>query len=153
MNQVDIRLEVRADPALLRAVRGLLCAYARSQGFTEARAEEVVLAVDEACTNAIRHSYGGPCDETIELRLGPAEGGVEITLCDRGKPAPEGKLVPGPCRAPDPGAVRPGGLGVGLMFRVFDEVEFRPGKERGNAVRMFLRRPQGAPPRAEDGGR
>jgi len=153
MKKVDIHVEVRADPRLLRSVRGLLCAWVRSQGFPESRAEEVTLAVDEACTNAIRHSYGGPCDETIELDLGTGEGGVEITVSDRGKPAPEGAVVARPPRAPDPSALKPGGLGVGLMRRVFDEVDFRRGEERGNAVHLFLRWPDGAPPPAEDGAR
>jgi anti-sigma regulatory factor (Ser/Thr protein kinase) len=153
MKKVDIRLEVRADPALLRSVRSLLACYIRSRGFTEARTEEAVLAIDEACTNAIRHSYGGPCDETIELCLGSAEEGLEITVSDRGKPAPEEKVAPRALRAPDPAAIKPGGLGVGLMYRVFDEVDFRPGTERGNDVRLFLRWPEGAQARAEEGGR
>ena len=34
-----------------------------------------------------------------------------------------------------------GGLGVQLMYRVFDEVKFSPGREKGNRVVMRLKRP------------
>ena len=149
MKTEDIRLQLRADPDLLRSVRAMLGCYARSRGFPETRAEEIVLAVDEACTNAIRHSYGGPCDEKLELRMGTAEGGLEITLSDGGRPCPKAAIVRKGDPPPDPDVLKPGGLGVQLMFRVFDEVDFQPGEEKGNRVRLFLRWPE---PAAEKGG-
>jgi len=145
MRTEDIRLEVRADPALLRCVRALLERYVTARGFPAERAEKVVLAVDEACTNAIRHSYGGPCDEKVELRLGSTDEGIEITLSDDGIPAPAGAVARKAPAPPDPAALKPGGLGVQLMWEVFDDVEFRPGDRRGNRVRMVLRRPAPGP--------
>jgi anti-sigma regulatory factor (Ser/Thr protein kinase) len=144
MSSEDIRLDVTADPKLLRYVRTLLKSYVIGQGFPEEHAENVVLAVDEACTNAIRHSYGGCCGEKVELRLGSTPDGVEIVVSDRGTPAPPGAVTRKESPPPDPASLKPGGLGVQLMFRVFDEVDFRPGETRGNTVRMLLRWPDGA---------
>ena len=141
MTPEDLRVDVAADPRLLGSVRALLRSYLTACGIAEDKSDEVVLAVDEACTNAIRHSYGGPCSERIELRLRCSDEGLEIVVADHGKPAPPQAVAPRDLPAPDPATVKPGGLGVHLMHRVFDRVEFRPGERSGNTVRMFLRRP------------
>ena len=41
--------------------------------------------------------------------------------------------------APDPDQLQPGGLGVQLMHRAFDEVLFCPGREAGNCVILRAR--------------
>jgi anti-sigma regulatory factor (Ser/Thr protein kinase) len=135
----DFHIELRAQPMLLRPVRELLRTYLAAGDFPPDTIESVVLAVDEACTNAIRHSYGGSCDEALDLSIArTGDGGLEIVLCDRGAPAPAERLKPRTLLPPDPRRVRPGGLGVQFMFHVFDDVRFCPGRERGNRVVMRL---------------
>ena len=140
MTAADIRIQLVSKPRLLKSIRELLHAYVIDSGFSDEQAQNVVLAVDEACTNAIRHSYGGSCDEMLELLLSSGENGIEITLIDHGAPAPPECLDPRRREPPEPDTVRPGGLGVQLICTVFDEVEFCPGKERGNRVVMRLLR-------------
>ena len=82
----DIRVRVLSSPFLLRAVRELVRRYLLERGVPEERGDEAVLAVDEACTNAIRHSYGGRQDGIFELSLRTAPGFIEIVLRDRGTP-------------------------------------------------------------------
>ena len=112
-----------------------------TQGLREEQAQCVVLAVDEACTNAIRHSYKGAPDGELELLLRSNEHAIEIELADRGTPAPADCVMRKDDTTPDPDTVKPGGLGVQLIFKVFDEVEFYPGKDSGNRVIMRLKRP------------
>jgi anti-sigma regulatory factor (Ser/Thr protein kinase) len=136
----DIRVQVRADPKLLRSIRELLRTYVVGCGFPQDTVDSVVLAVDEACANAIRHSYGGSCDEKLELWVAYGEDeGLEVVLSDEGIPAPRECLQPKELEPPSAATVRPGGLGVQLMFQAFDEVLFCPGTERGNRVVMRLR--------------
>lgn len=137
----DIQIEVRSEPRLLHSVRGLVWRYVRGAGFSEDRADEVVLAVDEACTNSMRHAYHHHVDRTVWLRLASDDGAIEIEVRDDGKTAPAECFQHKELLPPDPDDLRPGGLGVQLIYRVFDEVEFSPGSECGNCVRMRLYRP------------
>jgi len=139
----DIYLELRSNPKLLRSVRGMVRTYVASYGFDTDRQDEVVLAVDEACANAIRHSYAGRDDGMVRLRLNADGDWVEICLEDDGVPCPLDKTQPpavsGP---PDVASLSPGGLGIRLMYEVFDAVKFAPGSDRGNKVTMRLKRPR-----------
>jgi anti-sigma regulatory factor (Ser/Thr protein kinase) len=141
VNCPDIRIEVLSKPQLLKPIRELLRSYVAGCGYPGETAEMVVLAVDEACANAIRHAYRGCCDEQFEILLRSDAEGVEITLTDRGRPAPAERIAPRDVAPPDPATVKPGGLGLRLIYEVFDEVEFRPGEECGNRVTMKLKRP------------
>ena len=65
---------------------------------------------------------------------------LEFELRDSGKPAPRDRVAPAAHKRPNRRNVRPGGLGVGLIYRVFDETVFEPGRTRGNRVVMRARR-------------
>jgi anti-sigma regulatory factor (Ser/Thr protein kinase) len=137
----DIRLEVRSDPRLLGSVRSLIRSWIDGFDIAGDVADRVVLAVDEACANAIRHAYEGKCDRSVELSLQAAQEYLEFRVCDQGVPCEPGQVERRTLEAPDPRTVQPGGLGVQLMYEVFDEVLFSPGNERGNCVLMRLKRP------------
>ena len=88
----DILIEFRSDPALLKPVRHLVRAYLDSLGLSADRRDDVVLAVDEACANAIRHSYQGDNDRPIELSFTQDSSGVTIVLRDEGLPPPKARV-------------------------------------------------------------
>ena len=67
--QDDMKVELRSAPMLLRGIRGLVRCYVADQGFGEDRCDEIVLAVDEACTNSMRHAYHGATDRVLDLIL------------------------------------------------------------------------------------
>ena len=140
--QTDIRVELRSAPKLLRALRGLVRCYFLQNGFAEDRADEVVLAADEACANAMRHAYGGREDGPITVTLRSNDEWLEIELEDEGVPAPPDRLKRKEMTTPSREALSPGGLGVQLMYHVFDQVTFSPGEEHGNCVTMRLYRPE-----------
>lgn len=137
----DIALTLRTDPKFLRSVRSLVRCYFSDAGVPEDRCQDIVLAVDEACTNAIRHSYGG--DANCRLRVGLASDPewITVVLRDEGCPAPPERIRPRPEEPVDPDRLTPGGLGVQLIYRVFDEVDYAPGDRVGNRIVMRLRRP------------
>jgi len=143
MRPNEIVLEVSADPKLLSTVRAMVRSYLAEAGFTRERADEVVLGVDEACTNAIRHGCKGCEDEVFSIVFRSDEEWIEIQLLDSGEPASadlfEAKVrtVPG-----HHSEIEPGGLGLHLIREVFDEVTFCPGTVTGNCVTMRLRRPR-----------
>ena len=97
--------------------------------------EEVVLAVDEACQNIIRHAYGGETDEEIVLQIDRDGDALVLSLRDY---APE---VGPDCMKPrDLDELRPGGLGCHFIQQVMDEVSVgRPSEGQGNVLRMVKR--------------
>ncbi len=135
-----IRLAFKSDPALLEAVRALTAKFLRNFSLSHERIQEIVLAVDEACSNAIRHAYANRPSEEIVLLLRSDGGGMEVVVADKGKPMPQEKVkaAKGKPKKVSPQKVRPGGLGLKLMHRVFDEVHITTGEKKGNRVRMRL---------------
>lgn len=141
----SIKLQFKSDAALLAPVRALVAAYVSGMVPRE-RAGEITLAVDEACANAIRHAYGNAPDGEITLSLRRDATRLEVVVADKGAPMPAKAAKKGAVSAKsvkkDAGAAalaRPGGLGLLLMRRVFDEVHITRGDKRGNRVRMRLR--------------
>ena len=110
------------------AVRNCLthCQYA------SATVEDVVLAIDEACQNIIRHAYRGETDEEIILQIERKGKALVISLKDS---APE---VRADCMKPrDLEDIRPGGLGCHFIQQVMDEVSVGPSPTgKGNILRM-----------------
>lgn len=141
MSREEIRITLLSDPRLLCCVRAMVRTYVGNYGFAPDRTEEVVLAVDEACTNAIRHSYAGRHDEPLELALGVDDEHLKFVLRDRGRPAPPECATRREAEPATTETVAPGGLGLHIIHRVFDDVTYEPGHPAGNCVTMRLRRP------------
>src|SRR5882762_266517 len=122
-----LRMELRSNPEMLCVVRNALGQLAATLGFSEPECHAVVLAVDEALTNIIRHAYLGDAERPIEasfrrirvLRDGKPEDALEILLEDRGVTANPKKMCG---RALED--VRPGGLGLHFIRKCMDTVEF-----------------------------
>jgi serine/threonine-protein kinase RsbW len=120
-------MELRSDPAMLCVVRNALGELAAKFGFSETDCRAVVLAVDEALTNIIRHAYLGDAERPIEVsfrrihlpRDGKSGDALEIVLEDRGAKVNPNKLCG---RALED--VRPGGLGLHFIRECMDTVEF-----------------------------
>jgi serine/threonine-protein kinase RsbW len=123
-----LKLELRSNPEMLCVVRHALGQLAEILGFSSADCRAVVLAVDEALTNIIRHSYEGEGEHPIEASFrrialqqdGKQRKALEIVLEDRGKKVDRAKLCGRPLEE-----VRPGGLGLHFINECMDAVEFR----------------------------
>ncbi|AXC14558.1 Serine-protein kinase RsbW [Acidisarcina polymorpha] len=123
---------------MLCSVRGALGALAENLGLSPEQARAVVLAVDEALTNVIRHAYLGQLDRPISISFcrgqtqqnGSFQDLLEIVVLDRGVPLNEEKLRGRPLDE-----VRPGGLGLHFIRECMDKVEFRHDKGT-NYLRM-----------------
>jgi sigma-B regulation protein RsbU (phosphoserine phosphatase) len=123
--QLLVEVVVAAEPDRLRLLRPVVSEAATTCGFDRDRAAEIVLAVDEACQNIIRHSYRGESGGRIVLRLHRSSDRLVILLRDFAEPVDVRKVCP---RALDD--IRCGGLGTHLMRTIMDEVVFEPAPER-----------------------
>jgi len=137
----DIRLRVRSNPRLLSAVRGLVRGYLDNLGLDAEQRDTLVLAVDEACTNAIRHAYQGRDDASIHLRLWTDPDAIVVELEDHGRPADAARIAPREISLPTQTELKPGGLGVQFIRQAFDDVVYHSEPHGGNRLTMRLRRP------------
>lgn len=139
----DLQLEVRTDPRLLAAVRELVRTWIGRFELGDDTEHGVVLAVDEACTNCFRHSYGGKGNCYARLTMRETPEFLEFEISDEGTPCRPEEVARRELEPPDPDTVEPGGLGVQLIHQVFDEVIFDPGSPLGNRVTLRLGKPRG----------
>jgi sigma-B regulation protein RsbU (phosphoserine phosphatase) len=98
-------------------------------------ARDVVLAIDEACQNVIRHAYCGNPQGEIVVRLEREREKLVCLIRDFAPP-----VDPDQVRPRDPGDLRPGGLGTLFIRELMDEVEFvSPPAGEGNLLRLCKR--------------
>jgi len=130
-------LDIPADPASLFLVRALTAKIAERLGFVQQDTDRVVLAVDEACTNVIRHAYEGLDQERIVITLNVSDECLEILVRDFGTPADPETFQPR-----DLSDIRPGGLGIHFMRRAMDKIEYTAPEGGGMLLKMTKYRPK-----------
>ncbi len=99
--------------------------------------DKIVLAVDEACSNIIKHAYRLSPDGDIQLTIRFVHGDCVIELLDRGVSF-DLNAVPSPDMKSYLAQHRVGGLGIHLMRMLMDGVEYHPSGEGNN--RLVLRK-------------
>ncbi len=112
---------------MLCVVRGALEKLTEMLGLSPEACRAVVLAVDEALTNVMRHAYLGRMDKPVEVtfRRCQARGddgwrdALEIELEDHGIPVKAEKM-----RGRSLDEIRPGGLGLHFIRENMDKVKF-----------------------------
>lgn len=135
MGEPLLELRVPARPAELKGVRKAVRECLRGCGFGERSARDIVLAIDEACQNVIRHAYGPRGGGDIVLEVDRTGDEVVFSLIDF---AP--RIDPAKVKPRDLDDVRPGGLGTHLIREVMDSAEFiEPPAGCGNLLRMVKR--------------
>ncbi|SDF73520.1 PAS domain S-box-containing protein [Lentzea fradiae] len=109
-------LSFPAEANRLHETRGTVRDWLRQCGFSPGRAQSVLLAVGEACANAIEHAYRGTRRRDVRIRLETAgDAALLATVADSGT-----------WKTPmdDPEARR--GRGTTIMLSMMDEVAILP---------------------------
>ena len=115
----SIELIIPSNPKYMRLLRKLIEDSAELMGFNEIDSENISLAVDEACTNIIRHSYDNDFNQKIIINLYSDEKKMQVYLKDFGK-----RLNPSEIKIKNKRKLKPGGLGIGLIVKIMDIVEY-----------------------------
>jgi sigma-B regulation protein RsbU (phosphoserine phosphatase) len=130
-----LQLRFPARAAELKRVRHAVRDAVEGCECSAESAADVVLAIDEACQNIIRHAYGGESDGVIEFEIERRGDDLIFSLVDHAPAIDPSRVQPR-----DLDDIRPGGLGTHFIRRVMDEVEFsKPASGRGNLLRMVRR--------------
>jgi anti-sigma regulatory factor (Ser/Thr protein kinase) len=131
------RIVLSSEPRLLHILRGVVKLLAQDAGISQDNAEYVALAVDEAASNIIRHTYCGCHDERMALEIRRLPDRLEFFLEDWGPKVCEDQIRPRPLDE-----LRPGGLGTFFIYTFMDECSYDRDFEKGNRLKLvkFLSR-------------
>ena len=128
-------LHIESRTERLIDVREFVSAAARECGFPDDEVSKIALAVDEACTNIIKHAYKNDPTKRITVSVKTRAGGLEIAISDTGT-----GFNPNRVQSPDMkeylSHYRHGGLGMYLMKSLMDKVEYRIDTGQRNEVRL-----------------
>lgn len=118
------RLSVPARIENIPAITSFVTQAAEAAGFGETDSFHCQMAVDEACTNIVEHAYAGRDDGRIDVACQVEPGDVTIWITDSGQ-----RFDPAAIPEPDltgrsVAEIEPGGIGMHLMRKMMDEVEF-----------------------------
>lgn len=129
-------LRIGPDTASLAAVRALIADTVRGSGFPERHLPRLLIAVDEAVTNIIEHGYGDVAAAgDIAIACEADERRCAITIVDAGH-------AYDPRQGDDVDIVRhcaqgrSGGLGVFLIRRIMDVIDYHHEAGKGNRLVM-----------------
>ena len=122
-------LVVKSRTNNLSEIRDFVYAAASEAGIIAEVIENIILAVDEACTNIIKHAYKSFPEGEITIKIKYTDKKFTIVIIDHGAPfKPE--TIPDPDLQKYYLQHRIGGLGMYLMKSLMDEVKYIsvPGK-------------------------
>ncbi len=125
------RFELVSKSEVLSPLRKELRQLLGQGGWEKKSTEEILLAIDEALTNIIRHAYGGqPGAMVVLFDDGPEK--TEIILEDCGK-----KFDPTQVPPPELPRHKPGGLGVHFIRTIMDRVVYDEAFKEGNRLHLI----------------
>jgi serine/threonine-protein kinase RsbW len=113
------KVEFSSHTGNLVLMRKFVRGFLESYPFSEKERTLMVLGVDEACTNIIRHAYHLRDDQLIALSLEGLRTCIRMRVRDYGKQTCSTTMEG---RAHD--VIRPGGLGLHLIRTAFDKVDY-----------------------------
>ncbi len=91
----------------------------------------IILAVDEACSNIIRHSYKNDHTKTIEVHTQVSHELLSIIIIDQGIEFDINTI-----EKRDVSEVKPGGLGIYIIHHTMDTVEYSRSKDGFNQLKL-----------------
>jgi serine/threonine-protein kinase RsbW len=116
-------LLIKSKTDNLAVIRDFIKSAANESGFSEDTVGKIILAVDEACTNIIKHAYKNSPEGNIFIKIKFNDPKFSVSITDEGSHFD-------PNRVPEPDLreyykeKRVGGLGVFLIKKLMDEVDY-----------------------------
>lgn len=127
-----MRIAISSEPRLLHILRGVVRWRAQQSGFSSSDENCLVMAIDEAAANVIRHTYDSRPDGRLALEIKNYPDRVEFILEDSGPKVCVETIRP---RALDD--IRPGGLGTFFINSFMDRSFYDRDYAEGNRLKMI----------------
>jgi len=113
------RFDVPAVAENLIKIRDFVRGYIDKCEGLESYKDEIVLAIDEACQNVVRHAYRDK-DGNVAVKLSFQDKEFIVSIEDDGTPVIPEKIKPRNIED-----IKPGGLGTFFINQIMDSVSFQ----------------------------
>jgi serine/threonine-protein kinase RsbW len=144
-----VQLQAPIDGRYLEYIRAVVGDLAGKVGFSAGEVDQIVLAVDEACSNVIRHAYADGkqwCwqhqDPAIRLEIRTEDGRLVIEIHDHGQRfnIADYRLDDIPQKL---AGMKTGGYGIFIIRQFMDELHYSFDNRTGNTLRLvkYLKKP------------
>lgn len=124
-------INIKSNPSELKDLRVQIKKYLE-ENFKDLKVDEILLAIDEAVQNVIRHAYEMKADQPIDIEVQKANN-FSIKIRDYGKQVELSSIAP---RKLD--EVRPGGLGVHFIRTICKNVKYEHAKDNKGGTILTL---------------
>lgn len=122
-------LKIPSHPKFLSVVRVVTMKVCSLYSFKEGLIEELKHAVDEACSNVIKYAYDSDHTKDIVIKYEFTKDRFIVVIEDKGKKSDLSMI-----RGRSLENVKPGGLGIHFIKKVFDIYKFDNRKRKGNRL-------------------
>ena len=127
-----------SDYEELAKVRDFVFDHAILFGFSDEEASNISLAVDEACSNLIRHAFRMERNHNLAIKIESENNKFIVNILDDGEPF-------NPLDYGQPNMIdyfknfQKGGLGIQIMRSVMDEISYSPAdrKTKKNTLKLI----------------
>ena len=125
----SVVITVPSHPKYLSVIRATTITFGKLSGIGDDKIEDIKLAIDEACANVIKHAYRGDTSKKIIVRYTISKNVFTVAIEDQGLKAQIDAL-----QGRDLNDIRPGGLGIHFIKKVFEGFRFDDQKKKGNRL-------------------
>lgn len=132
MKHETIQLSMKSHPGNLKSIRKVMKDILSKTSLSKKDSGCIILAVDEACSNIIRHSYKNDYNQTIDLTIKLEKTLLTISIIDTGIRFDKNSI-----KTRDIDEIKPGGLGLYIIHQVMDTVEYDCISEGFNKIKMM----------------
>ncbi len=132
MDFKPVHLTVTSHPECLKQIRSLMTDVSGSLKLGQKETADIILAVDEACSNIMRHGYHNDTSRQIHLTIRREKDELIIQVVDDGECFDISEA-----KARNPEDVHPGGLGIYIIKQVMDRVEYDKTDTGHNKTRLI----------------
>ena len=132
LNISNNELIISSSTNNLAEVRNFVEMQGADVGLDVKEISHISLAVDEACTNIIKHAYNNSVNEKIKIKIKTNKNKFSVTITDNGHHF-DPSLIGEPNIVKSQKQKKGGGLGMFLMKKLMDEVKYNA-KKNGNEL-------------------
>ncbi|MBT7260874.1 MAG: ATP-binding protein [Desulfobacula sp.] len=131
MQLKPVHLSIISHPENLKSIRKILKDIMSKTSLSKEDSGCVILAVDEACSNIIRHGYKNDYKQKIDLTIKLKTNLLTISILDNGIRFDKDSI-----KDRDIDEIKPGGLGIYIITQVMDQVEYIRTSDGFNKIKM-----------------
>jgi len=131
MESKPIHLSVMSHPENLKSIRSVMSEITLKACLSKEDSGRIILAVDETCSNIIKHSYNNDYTGKIDLTVQLEADLLIISIIDEGI-----KFDINSIKQRDIHDIKPGGFGMHIIQQVMDSVEYSHTSKGFNKIEM-----------------